>query len=433
MLSACSLFITLWFVVDFGREQEIIQELVRDLPSRDLPVATELSNELQWQSRWTLFVIVQVVATGLAIAVLFRAYLSSQDKLDDIKALAGDILSSMEQAVITSNNDGLVTSLNERAVELLSTIGDPVGKSLRQLTDQIDLVTFRSEAESHSGHSLVKDYPIARGGDGIWLRTFCQPLRDADGQVIGNVFQLRDVTADRHIQDRVGRMERFMGLGSLAVGLHHEIKNPLAAVSLHVQLVEESMQGHPLPDEVPEMLQIIQAELKRTGQVLESFRDYASNARLDLSEVNLTDLLARQVDLLRPVAVGKGIAVNVVLDEALPKQITLDPTRIEQIIQNLMVNAIEAMQDGGQLSIHAKRTREEDNDGVLLTFSDTGGGIPETIRPHVFDAYFTTKGHGTGMGLALSDKIARQHGGRLNLICADGGTTFELFLPNAPL
>ena len=433
MLSVGSLFITLWFVVDFGREQEIIQRLVRDLPRRDVPVANELSSELQWQSRWTFFVIVQVVATGIAVALLFRAYLSAQDKLDDIKALAGDILSSMEQAVITSNNDGLVTSLNERALVLLSTTGEAVGKSLRQLTDQIDLVTFRSEAESHAGHSLVRDYPVMKRGEHVWLRTFCQPLRDSDGQKIGNVFQLRDVTADRHLQDRAGRMERFMGLGSLAVGLHHEIKNPLAAVSLHVQLVEESLAGQSLPDDVPEMLAVIKTEMKRIEQVLEGFRDYASAARLHLVDVRLPDLLARQVDLLRPLADKVGVAIQTCVGDDLPGQMKLDATRVEQIVHNLIVNAIEAMPDGGELSIHARRLRGEDADGVLLTFSDTGGGIPDNVRPHVFDAYFTTKGGGTGMGLALSDKIARQHGGQLNLTVSEAGATFELFLPINPV
>lgn len=433
MLSVGSLFITLWFVVDFGREQEIIQKLVRDLPRRDVPVANELSSELQWQSRWTFFVIVQVVATGIAVALLFRAYLSAQDKLDDIKALAGDILSSMEQAVITSNNDGLVTSLNERALVLLSTTGEAVGKSLRQLTDQIDLVTFRSEAESHAGHSLVKDYPIMKRGEQVWLRTFCQPLRDSDGKKIGNVFQLRDVTADRHLQDRAGRMERFMGLGSLAVGLHHEIKNPLAAVSLHVQLVEESLAGQSLPEDVPEMLAVIKTEMKRIEQVLEGFRDYASGARLHLIDVRLPDLITRQVDLLRPMADAVGVTIKTYEGDDLPNQMKLDATRVEQIVHNLIVNAIEAMPDGGELSIHAKRLRGEDADGVLITFSDTGGGIPDNVRPHVFDAYFTTKGGGTGMGLALSDKIARQHGGQLNLTFSGVGATFELFLPINPV
>ncbi|XZE53451.1 two-component system sensor histidine kinase NtrB [Planctomycetaceae bacterium SH139] len=432
MLSVGSLIITLWFVVDFGREQEIIQKLVLDLPSRDLPAARELASELQWQSRWTIFVIVQVVATGLAVALLFRAYLSAQDKLNDVKALAGDILSSMEQAVVTSDDDGLVTSLNERALELLCTTGEAVGKSLRQLTDQIDLVSFRAEAESHPGHSLVKDYPVTKGSEHLWLRTFCQPLRDADGRKIGNVFQLRDVTADRHLQDRAGRMERFMGLGSLAVGLHHEIKNPLAAVSLHVQLVEESLAGQTLPDDVPEMLAVVKTEMKRIEQVLEGFRDFASTERLHLVEMPLTDLLMQQVDLMRPLADAAKVDIKLSVASELPEPMTFDATRVEQIVHNLMVNAIEAMPAGGELKIHVKPFHGEDAKGVLLAFSDTGPGIPANIRPHVFDAYFTTKGGGTGMGLALSDKIARLHGGRLSLAVGEGGTTFELFLPVRP-
>jgi len=432
MLSVGSLFITLWFVVDFGREQEIIQKLVLDLPNRDLPAARELVSELQWQSRWTIFVIVQVIATGLAVALLFRAYLSSQEKLHDVKALADDILSSMEQAVVTSDGDGLVTSLNERALLLLSTTGEAVGKSLRQLTHQIDLVRFRADAESHAGHSLVKDFPVTKGTEHLWLRTFCQPLRDADGRKIGNVFQLRDVTADRHLQDRAGRMERFMGLGSLAVGLHHEIKNPLAAVSLHVQLVEESLAGQPLPDDVPEMLAIVKAEMKRIEYVLESFRDFASTERLYIVEMPLVDLLTRQVDLIRPLADAAKVNIEMRLDDDLPESMMFDATRVEQIIHNLLVNAIEAMPDGGGLTIDAKRLRGEEADGVLMTFADSGPGIPENIRPHVFDAYFTTKGSGTGMGLALSDKIARLHGGRLSLAVVDKGTTFEFFLPLRP-
>ena len=433
MLSVCSLFISLWFVVDFGREQDIVKQLVRDLPARDLPVAEELANELQWQSRWTFLVILQVVATGLAIWVLFRAYLGSQERLNDIKALAGDILSSMEQAVITSDNDGLVTSLNGRAIEFFNLVGDPVGKSLPQMTAQIDLAKIRTEAESQSGHSLVKDYLVKNAGESLWLRTFCQPLRDSGGQLIGNVFQLRDVTADRHLQERAGRMERFMGLGSLAVGLHHEIKNPLAAVSLHVQLVEEALAEQSVPEDVSEMLSIIKSEMRRISQVLESFRDYASAGKLDLINTNLADLLTRQVSLFRPSAKESRVNIELSLCVDLPKQITIDAARIEQIVHNLMLNAIQAMPDGGTLSISVKPTREADVDGVVMRFTDTGGGIPENIRPHIFDAYFTTKGSGTGMGLALSDKIARQHGGRLDLASVDHGATFELFLPNSPI
>lgn len=432
MLSVWSLFISLWFVVDFGREQEIVKQLVRDLPDRDLPVAAELTSELKWQSRWTFFVILQVIATGIAVVLLFRAYLGSQERLNDIKALAGDILSSMEQAVITSDTDGLVTSLNERAIQFLGVNGDPVGKSLRQLTDQIDLASFREEAESHTGQTLMRDHAIKRVNDNLWLRTFCQSLRDANGTVIGNVFQLRDVTAERHLHDRAVRMERFMGLGSLAVGLHHEIKNPLAAVSLHVQLVEEALEGRSLPDDVPEMLSIIQSEIKRTGQVLECFRDYASADKLDLVDADIAGLLSHQGELLRPMADANNVTLDLTLNPELPKSIMVDSARLEQVIHNLMLNAIQAMPEGGTLCVQAEFATESDSSGVLVKFTDTGRGIPESIRPHIFDAYFTTKGGGTGMGLALSDKIARQHGGRLDFVNVDGVTTFELFLPDDP-
>jgi PAS domain-containing protein len=221
LLSASSLIISLWFVVDFAREQEIVESLLADLPSRDLPVAQELAGELQWQSRWTLLVIVQVVATALAVTLLSRAYLSSQDRLNDVKALAADILSSMEQAVITCDADGIVTSLNHRTMELLETTTDPFGRSLRQLTDKIDLAAFRAEADSNPNQSAERDFSVVINSNRIWLRGFCQPLRNSEGEVIGNVFQLRDVTADRHLQERIARMERFMGLGSLAAGLHH--------------------------------------------------------------------------------------------------------------------------------------------------------------------------------------------------------------------
>ncbi len=338
----------------------------------------------------------------------------------------------MEQAVVTSDNDGLVTSLNERPLEPISTTGESVGKSLRQLTDRVDFISFRAEAESHAGHSLVKEHSIMKGSGHLCLRTFCQPLRDADGRTIGNVFQLRDVTADRHLQDRAGRMERFMGLGSLAVGLHHEIKNPLAAVSLHVQLVEESLAGQALPDDVPEMLAIVKAEMKRIEHVLENLRDYASAERLHLVKMPLTDLLVRQVDLMRPLAEAAKVNLQLCVGDDLTEPITFDATRVEQIVHNLMVNAIEAMPDGGELTIHVMPVRGEDADGVLLKFADTGPVIPESIRSHVFDAYFTTKGGGTGMGLALSDKVARLHGGRLGLTVVDDGTTFELFLPIRP-
>ena len=121
------------------------------------------------------------------------------------------------------------------------------------------------------------------------------------------------------MDDRMRRMERYMGLGSLAAGLHHEIKNPLAALSLHVQLMEEELMDRDASNAVLEMLSVIKTEVARIGGVLESFRDFASVGHLNLSQVDLGELIDRQVRLIRPQAEKQEILVEVTLPpEPLP-------------------------------------------------------------------------------------------------------------------
>lgn len=429
LLTAGALFVTLWFVVDFSREQEIVQKLIRDLPRRDLDDANELAGELKWQSRLIFLIILQVVSAGLAVALLWRAYRSTQDSLRDFKALAGDILSSMDQGIVTVSNLGTVTSLNARAMEILEIEHDSIGQPLETLTNKMDLVGFRELANRTPDRSQMDDFLVSVRGRPTWLRTFCQPLSDVAGSTIGNVIQMRDVTSERHVEDQMRRMERYMGLGSLAAGLHHEIRNPLAAISLHVQLLEEQLEADPASPDVPQMLCVIKTEMNRVGAVLEGFRDFASTSKLDRSETCLREMIDQQVELITPKANRQNIRLTVDYDPDLPETVELDRTRIEQVVLNLMLNAIEAMGDGGHLMLRVEQRKEDAGAMVVIAISDTGPGIPDDIRDHIFDAYFTTKNHGTGMGLALSDKIARQHGGRLELTTGDAGTTFELALP----
>lgn len=428
ILSVAALFVTLWVTFDFSRELSILQRLIRDLPARDLDDAQALAGALRWQSRLTSLVVIQVIATAVALALLYRAYQSSQDSLRDIKALAGDILGSMDQAVFTVDLAGHVTSLNARAFELLALTGDQVGKLLSELTPQIDLGDFRNRADRSPDAHLIEDFSFRRNGRLTWLRTFCQPLRNAEGATIGNVLQMRDVTTERHVEDQVRRMERFMGLGSLAAGLHHEIKNPLAALSLHVQLLEEQLDTIEESDEVQQMLCVIKTEMNRVGAVLEGFRDFASVDQLSCQPLSIVDLIEQQRSLVKPRADRQGIQVVLQISEQLPATISADSVRVEQVLLNLMLNAIEAMPGGGELTI----TVTADGNDIRVAVSDTGSGISPSARDKIFDAYFTTKNHGTGMGLALSDKIIRQHGGTLNFSTSDHGTTFEFTLPQEP-
>lgn len=428
LMSAAALGVTIWVMVDFLREQEIVDELIRKLPDDATESAEVLAGELRWQFRLTMLVVLNLVVTGFAVVLLSRAYRSSQESLRDIKALASDILSSMDQAVITIDADGNVTSINRRGLDLLRPTEECVGQPLTIFSDTVPLDDFRMHWQVEKNVSMTRDFTIDAAGTERTLRAFCQTLSDHEDREIGNVLQLRDVTERLLIEDRMRRMERYMGLGSLAAGLHHEIKNPLAALSLHVQLLEEEIDNGHTSGDTRQMLSVIKAEVSRIGSVLEGFRDFASIDRLNLGPVDLSDLMKRQIELVRPAALRSGVTFSVQPPAHDLPTINADRIRLEQVLLNLLLNALEAMPDGGNAAVRAFRSGEIA--GVEVT--DSGTGIPPELHDRIFDAYFTTKGSGTGLGLAMCDKIMRQHDGSLTFRSTSEGTTFEMALPIHP-
>lgn len=425
LLSAAALLVTLWIMLDFVREQAIVDGLVQRLPGDAQETARDLAGELKWQFRLTILVVLNVVVTGIAVVLLWRAYHASQASLRDFKALAANVLSSMDQAVVTTDRDGLITSINQRGLELLELGSDCVGQSIQDLPS-IPLEAYRQQWLQERSSAMVQDYAVPHQGNTRTLRAFCQMLTNHQGDEIGNVLQVRDVTERRLIEERMRRMERYMGLGSLAVGLHHEIKNPLAALSLHVQLLEEQLETDGTSDENKKMLGVIRTEVARIGGVLESFRDFAAIGHLDTKPVNLNELVQQPLALIRPQAETQSIGIQFQPCDLL-QPLAADPRRLEQVLLNLLVNAMEAMPQGGTLSVATR----QDEYHASLEISDTGCGIPLNLQDKIMDPYFTTKSSGTGLGLAICDKIMRQHLGTLDFRSSPQGSTFRLTLPRS--
>ncbi len=427
-LSVAALAVTIWVMKDLLREQEIVTEMLEYLPPEGEAAAEELAGELKWQFRLSILVVLNLVVTGFTMLLLWCAYRSSQESLRDIKALAGDILGSMDQAVITTDLGGTVTSINQRGVDLLKLTGDYVGRPLHALSEQLPLEGFRRESRERDSSGEARDFALSSDASTRTLRAFCQALHDHENKDIGNVIQLRDVTERVLMDDRMRRMDRYMGLGSLAAGLHHEIKNPLAALSLHVQLMEEELMEQMTSDSILEMLSVIKTEVARVGGVLEGFRDFASIDRLNRVELDLTELIDRQVKLIGPQANLKHINVVVEIPQPLPP-VNVDRVRLEQVLLNLLVNAMDVMREGGTLTIRVSLPETPDVESFRIEVIDTGPGIPENLRSRIFDPYFTTKSEGTGMGLALCDKIIRQHNGSLDFHSTNQGAVFDITLP----
>ena len=424
LLSATALAITIWMLVDFLKEQTIVANLMKELPSGAQGPAEVLASELRWQFRLLFLVVINVIVTAIAVIMLWRAYHASQASLRDFKAFASDVLSGLDLGILTTDAQGIVTSVNPRGLELLDIDLTCTGQPIQQITN-IPLKKYIDDWVSERLPAMVRDFTVDHHGSARKLRAFCQTLNDHEGNQVGHALQIRDVTERVLIDERMRRMERYMGLGSLAGGLHHEIKNPLAALSLHVQLLEEQLEAEGTSDDNRQTLGIIRTEVARIGGVLEGFRDLVSLDSLITSPVEMVGMLRQQVELMRPQAQQQAIQI-VFKPCAAETFVPADQSRLEQVFLNLIINAIEAMPRGGTLTITMKPSK----DALQIDVTDTGHGIPDNLAKQVLDPYFTTKSTGTGLGLAFCDKIIRQHQGTLDFFSSKNGTTFEVTLPN---
>ena len=220
--------------------------------------------------------------------------------------------------------------------------------------------------------------------------------------------------------------ERLAELGTLTGGLAHEIKNPLSTVQLNLQLLGEDIHlDWPSANRVVSRLKTVQRETARLREILDDFLRYAGKLELDLQAVDLQPLIEDLVDFFHPQAELAGVKIRV-RPAAGYVSVRADPRLIKQTVLNLMLNALQAMPDGGDLILSAS----VEGPWGLLHVTDTGSGISTDRQAKVFDAYYSTKKGGTGLGLAMSRRIIREHGGEIHLASEEGkGTDFILRLP----
>ena len=178
------------------------------------------------------------------------------------------------------------------------------------------------------------------------------------------------------------------------------------------------------------MLDILHTEVSRISHVLDGFRNYASVRQLGRSPVVIGNLIEKLVRLLRPQAESQGVEIVVNLSEAPRQTVLADSIQLEQVLLNLALNAVAAMPEGGIMTF----TVTPQGNSIRVDVTDTGHGIPTEVQSQIFDPYFTTRNEGTGMGLALCDKIIRLHDGSIDFCTGVerdelGGTEFTILLP----
>jgi two-component system NtrC family sensor kinase len=236
-------------------------------------------------------------------------------------------------------------------------------------------------------------------------------------------------------QRQVVHMEKMASLGKLAATVAHELNNPLAGILNYSKLVDRSLSDGGLPDvertELQRCLGLIQKEASRCGDIVRNLLLFARQTGAELALVPLNPIIERSLMLVHHHMEMTGVQLETSLFEEGADQVVCDGNQIQQALVALLVNAVEAMPDGGTLSLRAVG-REE---WVAIAVTDTGTGIPPEVIPHVFEPFFSTKdkAEGVGLGLAVAYGIIQRHGGDIEIESqVDHGTTFTVTLPKRP-
>jgi signal transduction histidine kinase len=235
-----------------------------------------------------------------------------------------------------------------------------------------------------------------------------------------------DVTDEQEMLRRLVRSERLAAVGTMASGLAHEVRNPLNSASLQLTLLERRLQRGDSPGQVLPIAEIIKSEIDRLDRLVRDFLSFSQPRAFEPNAVDVRTLLSSLGELIAPTAEAASVTVATELPPT-PLAIAGDPERLRQVLLNLTRNAFEALHGrGGHVVLRARPA----GDAVEIDVEDDGPGFAEELP--VFDAFFTTKEHGTGLGLSLVHRIVTDHGGTIRVQSRPGRTCFTLRLPASP-
>lgn len=358
---------------------------------------------------------------------LQKELIETKNFLESIVEKAGDAISVVDL-------EGRVLYWNEGAEKIYGYRKNEVmGKKLSQFLYPKD-EKLRSEEEKWMDQlmervkmgEVIPNVEVKRqtkDGREIIISMTISPLRDAEGRIIGASRICKDITQLKKTEERLILTERLSSLGELTAGVAHELRNPLAGIKINTQILSRKRD---LSETERKILKSTEEGIEKIQKIVDDMLHFAKpkEAHFKLEEIN--EVVEKSLSILQ--TKFKKSSIHTVFEDGkgLPK-IWIDVHQIQQVLINLMLNSIQAMDRGGTLTL---RTFLEKDDRVAVEIKDTGIGIPKSNLKRIFDPFFTTKSEGTGLGLSISLKILENHGATIDVTSEEGkGSVFTIHFP----
>ena len=359
---------------------------------------------------------------GIVSLFLAQAYRSTRTSLSRVQAFSDHLVHHMPIGLLAIDTEESIASFNQAAESVLEiSPANAVGKHVTEILPQ-PLSKFYDQLKTRQG--LIDkelDCPVP-GGKTVPLQVIGTALEGEEGLFMGWVILFRDLSEIEHLKKEMARSQRLASIGRLAAGVAHEIRNPLSSIKGFATYFRERYRRVP---EDKKTAEIMIQEVERLNRVIGQLLEFARPMTIQKRPASLDDTIKDSLKMVEGDAHGKGIGVSFQGDPH-TKEVFIDPDRIKQVLLNLYLNAIEAMTDGGRLSVEVV---QEDDGYFQIRVSDTGKGIKKEDLPHLFDPYFTTRSSGTGLGLAIVHNIIESHGGEVSVKSRYGeGTTVTIRL-----
>ncbi|MEO0293886.1 MAG: ATP-binding protein [candidate division WOR-3 bacterium] len=326
------------------------------------------------------------------------------------------LLESLPTGLILIDKDKIVIEANPEARKLLGR--DIESENIKDVFENIDIGLLKK---------LFKGRNIERSVVEVGDKTIgfsAAPIFDEKGEIIGASIILRDITEIKKMEEELRIKDRLSALGEMAAGLVHEIRNPLASIKGGIEslltFLEKDREKYKATQKTVE---IILQEIKRLERIVNDMSLYASYKKLVKSKVNLKGLVGETLLMFSEEIAERNIHIKRNFKGNL--FCWVDRDKIVTVLNNLVLNAIEAIGSDGRIEINMEREKSN----IIIEIQDDGGGIPPEIMPKIFDPFFTTKSKGIGLGLSIVNQIIQNHHGTITAFNKEKGACFRITLP----